>query len=83
MNVAVANQKYSSKVEHPAKFSQQLVLLIINSTVHLPFVGRQYSPIVLDPYAGALRVNEGIQWFNSNFGCEIKFVGYDIKCWFD
>jgi DNA modification methylase len=82
MNVAVANQKYSSEVEHPATFPQQLVWLIINSTVYLPFIGRQYSPTVLDPFAGALGVHKGIQWFNSNFDCEIRFVGYDLKRWF-
>jgi len=82
MNVAVANQKYSSKIEHPARFSEQLVWLILNSTVYLPFIGRQYSPTVLDPFAGALSVHKGIQWFNSNFDCEIRFVGYDLKRWF-
>ena len=83
MTVAVANQKYSSKIEHPATFPQQLVWLIINSTVHLPFIGKQYSPTVLDPFAGALGTYKGIQWFNSNFDSNIQFVGYDIKCWFD
>ena len=81
--VAVANQNYSSEIEHPATFPQQLVWLIINSTVYLPFVGKQYSPTVLDPFAGALGTYKGIQWFNSNFDCNIQFVGYDLKCWFD
>lgn len=83
MNVAVANQKYSEDIQHPATFPQQLVWLIINSTVYLPFVGKQYSPTVLDPFAGALGTYKGIQWFNSNFDCNIQFVGYDLKCWFD
>ena len=83
MKVAVSNQKNSSKIEHPAKFSEQLVWLILNSTVYLPFFGKQYSPTVLDPFAGALGTYKGIQWFNSNFDCNIQFVGYDLKCWFD
>ena len=53
--------------------------LIINSTVYLPFVGKQYSPTVLDPFAGALGTYKRIQWFNSNFDCNIQFVGYDLS----
>ena len=84
LSVAVANQKYSTGIQHPAKFPHQLVWLIINSTVHLPFIGRKYSPTVLDPFAGALGAyKNGVEWFNTNKNTHIKFVGYDIKCWFN
>jgi len=84
LSVAVANQKYSTGIQHPAKFPHQLVWLIINSTVHLPFIGRKYSPTVLDPFAGALGTyKNGVEWFNTNKNTHIKFVGYDIKCWFN
>lgn len=83
MNVAVANQKYSEDIQHPAKFPNQLVWLVLNSTVYLPFLGRKYSPIVLDPFAGALGVyRDGVDWFNNNLNTNMKFVGYDIKRWF-
>lgn len=83
MNVAVANQKYSENIQHPAKFPNQLVWLVLNSTVYLPFLGRKYSPIVLDPFAGALGVyRDGVEWFNNNLNTNMKFVGYDIKRWF-
>jgi DNA modification methylase len=82
LRVAVSNQKYSTDIQHPAQFPRQLVWLIINSTVYLPFINKNYSSKVLDPFAGALGVYNGTKWFNDNLKSNIKFVGYDIKKWF-
>jgi DNA modification methylase len=82
LRVAVSNQKYSNDIQHPAQFPKQLVWMILNSTVHLPFIDKNYSPKVLDPFAGALGVYNGSKWFNDNLKSNIKFVGYDIKKWF-
>ena len=83
LNVAVSNQKYSNNdIQHPAQFPKQLVWMILNSTVYLPFIDENYSPQVLDPFAGALGVYNGTKWFNDNLKSNIKFVGYDIKKWF-
>jgi len=82
LRVAVSNQKYSNDIQHPAQFPKQLVWMILNSTVYLPFIDENYSPQVLDPFAGALGVYNGTKWFNDNLKSNIKFVGYDIKKWF-
>ena len=82
LRVAVSNQKYSNDIQHPAQFPKQLVWMILNSTVYLPFIDENYSPQVLDPFAGALGVYNGTKWFNHNLKSNIKFVGYDIKKWF-
>ena len=82
LRVAVSNQKYSNDIQHPAQFPKQLVWIILNSTVYLPFIDENYSPQVLDPFAGALGVYNGTKWFNDNLKSNIKFVGYDIKKWF-
>ena len=82
LRVAVSNQKYSTDIQHPAQFPKQLVWMILNSTVYLPFIHKNYSSKVLDPFAGALGVYEGVKWFNHNLKSNIKFVGYDIKKWF-
>lgn len=83
LNVAVSNQKYSNNdIQHPAQFPKQLVWMILNSTVYLPFIDENYSPKVLDPFAGALGVYNVTKWFNDNLKSNIKFVGYDIKKWF-
>ena len=82
LSVAVSNQKYSNDFQHPAQFPEQLVWFILNSVAYLPHLGTNYQPVVLDPFAGALGVYKGIQWFNSNMNTSIKFIGYDIKKWF-
>jgi len=82
LRVAVSNQKYSKDIQHPAQFPKQLVWMILNSTVHLPFIGMNKSSVVLDPFAGGLGVYDGVKWFNTNFSNNIKFIGYDIKRWF-
>lgn len=83
VRVAVSNQRYSSDVQHPARFPEQLVHLILNSTVYLPFKNKpDYSPLVVDNFCGGLGTWYGIKWFNDNLGTKIRFVGYDIKKWF-
>jgi hypothetical protein len=83
VRVAVSNQKYSTDVQHPARFPEQLVHLVLNSVVYLPFKGNpDYSPLVVDPFCGGLGTYKGIEWFNENLGTKIRFVGYDIKKWF-
>lgn len=83
VRVAVSNQKYPGDVQHPAKFPEQLVHLVLNSIVYLPFKNQpDYSPLVVDPFCGQLGTYHGINWFNQNLGTRIKFVGYDIKKWF-
>jgi DNA modification methylase len=82
VRVAVSNQKYSTDVEHPARFPEQLVHLILNSVIYLPFKNENYSPLVVDPFCGGLGTYRGIEWFNKNLGTNIRFVGYDIKKWF-
>lgn len=83
VRVAVSNQKYSTDVQHPARFPEQIVHLILNSVVYLPFKNSpNYSPLVVDPMAGGLGTYKGIEWFNNNLGTKIRFVGYDIKKWF-
>jgi DNA modification methylase len=83
IRVAVSNQKYSEDIQHPARFPEQLVHLILNSTVYLPFKNNpNYSPLVVDNFCGGLGVWNGIKWFNDNLGTKIRFVGYDIKKWF-
>jgi hypothetical protein len=83
VRVAVSNQKYSSDIQHPARFPEQLVHLILNSVVYLPFKNNpRYSPLVVDPFSGGLGTWNGIKWFNQNLGTKIRFVGYDIKKWF-
>lgn len=83
VRVAVSNQKYSVDVQHPARFPEQLVHLILNSVVYLPFRNEpNYSPLVVDPFCGGLGTYKGIEWFNNNLGTKIRFVGYDIKKWF-
>jgi DNA modification methylase len=83
VRVAVSNQKYSEDIQHPARFPEQLVHLILNSTVYLPFKNNpNYSPLVVDGFCGGLGTWNGIKWFNQNLGTKIRFVGYDIKKWF-
>lgn len=83
VRVAVSNQKYSTEIQHPARFPEQLVHLILNSTVYLPYKNNPtYSPLVVDPFCGGLGTWNGINWFNQNLGTKIRFVGYDIKKWF-
>ncbi len=83
VRVAVSNQRYSSDVQHPARFPEQLVHLILNSTVYLPFKNNpNYSPLVVDGFCGGLGTWNGIKWFNENLDTKIRFVGYDIKKWF-
>lgn len=83
VRVAVSNQKYSSDIQHPARFPEQLVHLILNSVVYLPFKNNpRYSPLVVDPFSGGLGTWNGIKWFNQNLGTKIRFIGYDIKKWF-
>jgi DNA modification methylase len=83
VRVAVSNQKYSTDVQHPARFPEQLVHLVLNSVVYLPFRNEpNYSPLVVDPFCGGLGSYKGIEWFNKNLGTKIRFVGYDIKKWF-
>lgn len=83
VRVAVSNQRYSSDVQHPARFPEQLVHLILNSVVYLPYKNNpNYSPLVVDNFCGGLGVWNGIKWFNDNLGTKIRFVGYDIKKWF-
>lgn len=82
VRVAVSNQKYSEDIQHPARFPEQLVHLILNSVVYLPFRNSpNYSPLVVDPFCGGLGTYRGIQWFNENLDTKIRFVGYDIKKW--
>lgn len=83
VRVAVSNQKYSEDIQHPARFPEQLVHLILNSVVYLPFKNSpNYSPLVIDPFCGGLGTYRGVQWFNKNLDTKIRFVGYDIKKWF-
>jgi DNA modification methylase len=83
VRVAVSNQKYSEDIQHPARFPEQLVHLILNSTVYLPFKNYpNYSPLVVDGFCGGLGTWNGIKWFNENLDTKIRFVGYDIKKWF-
>lgn len=83
VRVAVSNQKFSSEIRHPAQFPEQLVHLILNSVVYLPFKNNlNYSPLVVDPFCGNLGTWHGIKWFNDNLNSKIRFVGYDIKKWF-
>jgi hypothetical protein len=83
VRVAVSNQKYSVDVQHPARFPEQLVHLVLNSVVYLPFTNKPgISPLVVDPFCGGLGTWYGIKWFNENLGTKIRFVGYDIKKWF-
>lgn len=83
VRVAVSNQKYSEDIQHPARFPEQLVHLILNSTVYLPFKKNpNYSPLVVDGFCGGLGTWNGIKWFNENLETKIRFVGYDIKKWF-
>jgi hypothetical protein len=83
VRVAVSNQKYSSEIQHPARFPEQLVHLILNSVVYLPFKNNpNYSPLVVDGFCGGLGTWTGIKWFNENLGTKIRFIGFDIKKWF-
>lgn len=83
VRVAVSNQKYSTEIQHPARFPEQLVHLVLNSVVYLPFKNNpNYSPLVVDGFCGGLGVWNGIKWFNENLGTKIRFIGYDIKKWF-
>jgi hypothetical protein len=83
VRVAVSNQKYSSEIQHPARFPEQLVHLVLNSVVYLPFKNNpNYSPLVVDGFCGGLGTWTGINWFNENLGTKIRFIGYDIKKWF-
>lgn len=83
VRVAVSNQRYSGEIQHPAQYPEQLVHLILNSTIYLPFKDNpNYSPLCCDPFAGNLGLWKGIKWFNDNLGTKIRFVGYDIKKWF-
>jgi len=83
IRVAVSNQKYSEDIQHPARFPEQLVHLILNSVVYLPFKNNpNYSPLVVDGFCGGLGTWNGIKWFNENLDTKIRFVGYDIKKWF-
>jgi DNA modification methylase len=83
VRVAVSNQKYSTEVQHPARFPEQLVQLVLNSVVYLPFRNDpNYSPLVVDPFCGGLGTYKGVEWFNTHLGTNIRFVGYDIKKWF-
>ncbi len=83
VRVAVSNQKYSVDIQHPARFPEQLVHLILNSVVYLPFKNKQnYSPLVVDPFCGGLGTWYGIKWFNDNLHTQIRFVGYDLKKYF-
>ena len=83
VRVAVSNQRYSGDFQHPARFPEQLVHLILNSVVYLPFKNNpNYSPLVVDGFCGALGSWNGIKWFNENLGAKIRFIGYDIKKWF-
>ncbi len=83
VRVAVSNQRYSGEIQHPAQYPEQLVHLILNSVVYLPFKNNpNYSPLCCDPFAGNLGLWKGIKWFNDNLGTKIRFVGYDIKKWF-
>lgn len=83
VRVAVSNQKYSGDIQHPARFPEQLVHLVLNSVVYLPVKhDPNYSPLVVDPFCGGLGTWYGIKWFNDNLGTKIRFIGYDIKKWF-
>lgn len=83
VRVAVSNQRYSGEIQHPAQYPEQLVHLILNSVVYLPFkYNPNYSPLCCDPFAGNLGLWKGIKWFNDNLNTKIRFVGYDIKKWF-
>jgi hypothetical protein len=84
VRVAVSNQKYSSEIQHPARFPEQLVHLILNSVVYLPFKNSRpnIDPLVVDPFCGGLGTWNGIKWFNDNLDTKIRFIGYDIKKWF-
>jgi hypothetical protein len=83
VRVAVSNQRYSGEIQHPAQYPEQLVHLILNSVVYLPFKDNpNYSPLCCDPFAGNLGLWKGIKWFNDNLNTKIRFVGYDIKKWF-
>ncbi|MCZ2481285.1 DNA methyltransferase [Aquirufa nivalisilvae] len=83
VRVAVSNQRYSGEIQNPAQYPEQLVHLILNSVVYLPFKNNsKYSPLCCDPFAGNLGLWKGIKWFNDNLDTKIRFVGYDIKKWF-
>ena len=83
VRVAVSNQRYSGEIQHPAQYPEQLVHLILNYVVYLPFKDNpKYSPLCCDPFAGNLGLWKGIKWFNDNLNTKIRFVGSDIKKWF-
>ena len=83
VKTSVVNQHQNNGIEHPAMFPKEIVYLPILQTCVYPFQSsKDYSPIVLDIFAGSLTTYKVVEEINKNFNTNIKFIGYDIKRYF-
>lgn len=83
IRTAVVNQKINNGVEHVAMFNHSIVILPLLQTSVLPFENDDSKPrTILDPFAGSLSVYKVCRRINEEYGCNLKFVGYDIKKYF-
>lgn len=83
VKTAVVNQHQNNGIEHPAMFPKEIVYLPILQTCVYPHLNNQeYSPLVLDIFAGSLTTYKVVDEINKNFKTKIRFIGYDIKKYF-
>jgi DNA modification methylase len=83
VKTSVVNQHQNNGIEHPAMFPKEIVYLPILQTCVYPFQDKKdYSPVVLDIFAGSLTTFKVVEDINKNFNTNIKFMGYDIKRYF-
>jgi len=83
VKTSVVNQHQNNGIEHPAMFPKEIVYLPILQTCVYPHLNNhEYSPLVLDIFAGSLTTYKVVEEINKNFKTKIRFVGYDIKKYF-
>ena len=83
VKTSVVNQHQNNGIEHPAMFPKEIVYLPILQTCVYPLLNNhEYSPLVLDIFAGSLTTYKVVEEINKNFKTKIRFVGYDIKKYF-
>ena len=82
VKTSVVNQFQNNGIEHPAMFPKEIVYLPVLQTCVYPFLTDDYSPLVLDSFAGSLTTFKVFDDINSRFNKRIRFVGYDVKKYF-
>lgn len=83
---SVANQSLNYGTEHPAMYHPSLVTIPILQTCVLPWLNildrSEIRHKILDPFTGANNTYKAMKWINETYGCNLEFIGYDLKKYF-